>query len=358
MAALITKTRVVPSRKCKRGFGRPMSERPQLTEAEQNLTTLRMAWETSIVPMMDEISDNTMSEYQAALRLWERLTNDPDVSKIDKVAIKTFRDKLISTPYKRGKKKAHRSTDTVNRIMRDIRRIVSPLWPADRVNPDGLGITPLFKWPKQLSRQYRLPFVFTSDDLDKLYLHAYACAQTPRSRTCAMNEQRLWRAAMALALNCGARTWDLFSLEWDCVDFDEFDHGSIMFTAGKTNKLHKIPLNQCASRHLQHLHKYRIHRHGQEHRIFPGFYKGSTFYKTWRRICDAAGVSGTFESMRKTAVTRHNSIIDRVGYWLSGHVEPGVFGHYHNPTAQIFKAVYAMENPPVFEAWANRLIVS
>ena len=359
MAALMNATSVIPSRKCNRGRRRPMNDLPTMNDFNESAPqTLRDAWEQEIVPVMDDISDRTMEEYEHALALWERLGPNPDVGRIDKLVIKTFRNKLITTPYKRGKKKLHRSSQTVNRIMRDLRRIISPLWPADRVFPDGLGLVPLFKWPKAMPRQYRLPFVFSAEDLDKLYLNARACEQTPRCRKTALNEKRLWRVALVLALNCGARTWDLFALEWDCVNFDEYEFGSLTFTAKKTGKLHKIPLNECASRHLKWLNANRVVRPGQEGRIFPDFAKGKAFYVTWRRICNAAGVSGTFESMRKTAVTRHNSIIDRAGYWLSGHVEPGVFGHYHNPTDQIFQAVYALKNPQTFEQAAKSFVVS
>ena len=323
-----------------------------------NLITLAEAWETLVVPQMDSVSDRTLSEYRDSLSIWTRLSGNPPACSISREVVRAFREKLLSTPYKRGKSKTgKRSPATVNRIMRDLHVVISPLWPADRVNPSGRGMIPFFAWPRSLCRQKKLPFVFTADNLDQLYLKANSYTAAPGCRTSTMNNPRLWRTALVLALNCGARTWDLFDLRWTDIRLDDpapYQFGSIVFGARKTNKLHRIPLNQCAARHLNDLRKRPV-TDRQPDRVFPGFYKGDTFYTAWKAICAAANVSGTFESMRKTAVTRHNSIIWNSGFWLSGHVEPGVFGHYDNPSDRIFEAVYKLENPPEFVRGMHQL---
>jgi integrase len=318
-----------------------------MTNTKPESMSLQTAWKTLIVPTMDEITDRTADEYRQSLAIWTRLSGDPSVGLISREIVKTFRDKLTTTPFKRGKQSKRRSPATVNRIMRDLRRIISPLWPADRVNPGGLGLTPFFKFPKQLERQRKLPFVFETGHLDKLYLNCDACKQTPGCRIGGMNRAATWRTALTLGLNCGARTWDLFSLRWDDVRTDAhgpFQFGSVLFGARKTNKLHRIPLNQCSQRHLIELAKTP----STDGRIFAGFNKTAAFYGTWGRITAAAGVAGTFESLRKTCVTRHNSLIWNSGFWLSGHIQPGVFGYYDNPNDRIFEAVYKLEQPAEF----------
>lgn len=334
---------------------------------DYRLLPLERVWTELVLPDLDLIAASTMQEYRHCLSLFTRLStyndgghlrHNPPVGLISREIVRGFRDKLLSTPYRSGKGSRKRSTATVNRILRDLHVVLSPLWPADRVNPGGLGLTGLFKWPRSLDHQKQLPFVFSGKDLDSLYLHAGACVQTPGCRTTGLNLTRLWRASFTLALNCGPRTWDLFGLEWKDIRLDEtgpYRFGCVIFNAKKTGKLHRIPLNQCAQRHLLDLSKRRI---GDDSpRVFPGFAKGRAFYLTWRRICEAANVSGTFESLRKTSVTCHNNIVWNAGFWLSGHIQTGVFGHYDNPSERIFEAVYKLENPPEFVKGANALVV-
>ena len=328
-----------------------------MNNTNPNLATLKLtqAWETLIVPQLDEITERTSSEYRDCLSIWSRLSGNPDVSSINRDVVKGFRDKLISTPFKRGKTAKKRSAATVNRIMRDLHVIVSPLWPADRVNPGGIGVTPIFKWPRQLDHQRKLPFVFQFEHLDQLYRSCDACEQTPGCRTTGMNNPRHWRTALVLALNCGARTWDLFGLRWPNITLQPhgyYEFGSVLFQAVKTKKLHRIPLNQCAAMHLADLAKFRSNENTA---VFTGFKKGRAFYSTWKRICDAANVAGTFESMRKTCVTFHNDIVPEVGFWLTGHVRSGVTGHYDNPTVRIMEAVYKLRQPSEFAKGAQSL---
>lgn len=318
-------------------------------------STLPEVWELKILPELDRIAESTLKEYQSAIRLWVSGTGNPTVDQINASTIRQHREWLLKTPYKRGnqKKAGKRTVATVNRNMRDLHVIISPLWPADRTNPSGLGAIPFFKWPRALQHQRKFPFVFTAQNLDQLYLNCSAARQPSKfARRCPMNDPRLWRLALVLALNCGARTWDLFDLRIDDIRFEEqypFRFGSILFGARKTNKLHRIPMNECALKHVRDLIDRPVKcRRGEESRLFPGFYKGHTFYDTWGRICAAAGVVGTFESMRKTCVTRHNSVVWNAGFWLSGHVQTGVFGHYDNPSDRIFQAVYGLEQPVEF----------
>ena len=315
--------------------------------------TLAKAWETLVVPEMDHIADSTLSQYRDDLRLWEKLSPNPPVADIRRDTVMTFREKLIQTASNRGKQKGgKRSLSTVNRIMREIHVVLSPFWPADRSCPGGKGFVPFFAWPRPLSFQRKLPFIFSVKDLDSLYLNADAYRATSGCRSTPMNEGRLWRAALVLALNCGARTFDLFDLRWADIRMDDpepYKFGSVVFGARKTNKLHRVPLNECAFAHLKDL-KFNPVESDEPDRVFPGFKKGKTFYKAWKTICDASKVDGCFESLRKSCHTMHSNISPDVGKWLTGHRCSDVTGYYDNPTLRILEAVYKFEFPPAFKA--------
>ncbi len=316
---------------------------------------LSEAWEHLVLPDRDKASDSTLIHYIHVLNAWKRLTNDPPVSEITRRTVVDFREKLQQTPFLRGKRLQVRSVATVNRIIRELHVMVSPLFPADRYYPGGLGLTPIFAFPKALPQKKVSPFVFNENQLSRLYLQADACERTIGCRETGVNNPRLWRAGLVLALNCAARTFDLFNLRWQDVILGEsgrFRFGSIQFEARKTGKLQRIPLNQCAAQHLADLSRRPA---DDSDRVFPGFNKTKTFYVAWRKICRSAEVDAVFEDMRKTSVTWHNNLVWNAGFWLSGHLQPGVMGNYDNPSERVFEAVYRLENPIAFTDGASKL---
>ena len=335
-----------------------------LSELRQSLT-IRQAYDTFVRPERDPVSSATATQYQSALNLWERYSGNPPVCQITRATIMGFRQRLIDTPiiYTKLKQKSvpkitkHRSPATINRIMRELHVVVSPMWPADRVNPSGLGLMEFFKWPKVLVCVRQPPRVYEHEELDRLYLNADAVRPVDGRRS-GMHETRLWRLALALSLNCGARAFDLFNLRWRDVQLEpsgKYRHGWVEFVATKTKKRHRVPLNNVAAIHLRDC---LVRPVISSQSVFPGFQKTKGFYSAWRRICRAANLSGDFNSMRKTCVSRHNDIVFKSGYWISGHLEPGVFGNYDNPSERIFEAVYKLETPSEFVKGAQKLIAA
>jgi integrase len=317
--------------------------------------TLTKAWETLVLPQIDPIAESTLRQYRDDLRLWERLMQKPAVSKISRETVMRFREKLIQTPYQRGSKKGgKRSPNTVNRIMRELHVLVSPFWAPDRSYPGGLDLCPFFGWPRQLQCQLDFPAYFSVKDLDALYLNADAYPATAGCRSTPLNDPRLWRAAIVLAVNCGARTWDLFGLKWENINLestDEYKFGWVVFRAKKTFKRHKVPLNQCSHAHLKDLQAKPIPS-TEPDRVFPGVKrKGSAFYRAWRAIRTKAELGKVdFEDLRKTCVTMHNNLFPEVGNWITGHRKSDVTGFYDNPTERIREVVYRLEMPPAFKA--------
>jgi integrase len=315
-------------------------------------STLREAFEVHVLPRLDERSPATLVEYWTTLAHWERLTENGPVGWIDREAVKRFRQRLVDETCRHGRRKFQRSSATVNKIMRTLRAMIAPLWPADRHNPEGRGLVPYCGFPTPLPRQKRLPFVFSRRELSALYLSAEACRPTGGHRRSGLHLPILWRTALVLALNTGPRTWDLFALRWEDVRWDDFRYGAVFYRARKTAKLQRPPLNRVARAHLEH-----VRRLGLDHDwVFPGFRKHQAFYAAWRRICAQAGVRAPFEALRKTCSTWHDDLVPGVGAWLTGHAARGVNAeHYQDPTRRVLRAVYLLRNPREFRRGARRL---
>jgi integrase len=318
-------------------------------------STLRCCFESLILPDLqdEERAPGTIGEYHTVLSHWESYTTNPPVSQIDRNVIKAFKTRLVEKPYKSGKQRKKRSNATVNKILRTLRAAITPLWPADRHNPGGHGLVPYFKFPPMLDRVVKLPFVFTRAEMTALYNAADACRPAQRFRPSLLYRPELWQAAMVLALNTGARTWDLYRLRWQDIRWGDFRHGSITFVARKTAKFQRLPLNRCARRHLEHLRSLCL----DGERVFPGFAKNKSFYAAWKRITHGAGVHVPFESFRKTCSTLHEDCVPRTGEWITGHGLRGVNAeNYQNPTDRVFRAIYRLRQPKGFRLGERRIL--
>ena len=318
-------------------------------------STLRECYLAFVLPELDERAASTRTEYESALTHWERLTDDGPVSAINRDAMKAFRRRLIETPFRLGQAKRKRSPATVNKILRTLAATISPLWPADRHNPGGRGFLPFFKWPEPLPRQKKLPFVFSRKSMSALYLGCDACQGTGGNHNhhkTRLYDPFLWRTAIVLALNTGPRTWDLFSLRWEDVRFEDFKFGSVFYRAQKTGKIQRPPLNAVSRAHLERLRNLHL----DAEFVFPDFRKHKAFYEAWGRICATAGVRAPFEAFRKTCSTLHDDVFHGVGAWLTGHSVRGVNAeNYQNPTGRVLRAVYALKNPLEFRRAAKAL---
>lgn len=315
-------------------------------------SSLRACWEVYVLPELDDLSPATLVEYETLWKHWERLTANPPASSIDRATIKSFRTKLLETPFRRGKKKCQRTHATVNKLLRMLIAAINPLWPADRHNPGGKSFIPFFEFPSPLPSQKCLTFTYSRAQMTALYDAADACVLPGQRRRSPVNLPILWRTAMVLALNTGPRTFDLFDLTWNDFRWDDYQHGSVYYAARKTAKLQRPPLNSCARIHLDHVRSLGL----DPVRVFPHFGKNKTFYKAWKRICAAANVDGDFEDFRKTCSTMHDDISKGVGAWLTGHEVAGVNAqNYQNPTRRVRRVVYRLKNPKGFRLGARQL---
>jgi len=312
-----------------------------------------------------ERSERTLEEYDAALAHWEQKAvvdgkRNPAVGLISETVVIEFRRRLLKEPYFKGKgdKKRSRTNQTVNKVMRHLRAIIRTLFAKDSHNPNGAGLIELFAWPEELKRQGRFVFTFDRKQLSALYLATRSCKSDSKfaSAKSPMHCAAKWRTALALALNSGPRSWDLFGLPWSAIHWDKFRYGAVWFQARKNAKVQMIPLNKVCRIHLEHLRSL----YPDEEFIFQGFQKDSTFYRCWERISSAAGVpKAPFERMRKTCSTLHDDICFGVGAFLLGHSPHGVNATwYDNPTPRVMRTVYQLKCPAEFRRGAKQLAQS
>lgn len=297
-------------------------------------------------------SKATLALTWTTIQHWEDLTTNPNVGAIAEETIGAFRKRLIKEPFTKGKSKTtfKRSNQTVNKIMRHLRPLIRSLWPADSHNPRGAGLIPYFEWPEELKRQKTFTFTFDRKQLSALYLACSAAKPGKVFSKSAVHDPLKWRTALVLALNTGARTWDLFALKWSDIQWDDFRHGSVWFQSRKTAKVQRVPLNKVARTHLAHLRTMNP----DSTFIFEGFSKTRAFYSAWDRISAVAGTSAPFESLRKTCSTLHDDVLYGVGSFLLGHSTRGVNAtSYDNPTPRVMRTVYAMRCPAEFRRGAK-----
>ncbi|MBI1345437.1 tyrosine-type recombinase/integrase [bacterium] len=308
-------------------------------------STLRACYEHHKFPDICEGPASTLVENATVLRHWERLTTNPAVGQITPEILRGFRKRLMTESIKIGTKKTKRSPATVNKILRTLAAMITPLWPADRHNPGGLGLVPFCQIPKPLPRQRTLAFIYSRKQMTALYEAADACVLSGQCRIRSLYNPLLWRTAMVLALNTGPRTWDLCGLKWSDFRWNEFRYGAVYYQSRKTCKFQATPLNRCARAHLDRVRALRI----DSDRVFPDFNKGKAFYAAWHRICAKAGVTADFEDFRKTCSTLHDEVERDTGAWLCGHPVRGTNdSYYQNFTRRILKAIYSLKQPKAY----------
>lgn len=319
-------------------------------------SSLRDCWEVYVLPDLCDLKPATIEEYQNTLTLWERLTTNPPVSLIDKQLLREFQQKLLTEPYRRGKSriKRYRTHATVNKAIRHLKAMIGPLQPADRRNGDGKGFIPFVKLPKPLDRQKKLPITFSREQMTALYEAAEAANISGSHRTTHVNNPILWRTALVLALNTGPRKFDLLSITWDDIRWDDFKFGSVYYKANKTAKLQRPPLNFCSRIHLRYVQYLRL----DPVYVFPGFWKGnSAIDRAWDRITKAAKIVLPFETFRKTCSTLHNDVHHDIGRWLTGHAGRDVNEQYYdNPTFRCCEGVEKLEQPPGYRQGTEKVL--
>lgn len=316
--------------------------------------TLRQIWELHVQPDMVNPAAKTLEEFTTVLSHWRALTGDPPGSMISREVLRAFQRSLLAGKNSRS---GRRSAATVNKILRTMRPLIARCWPKDSHNPDGLGLCDYFRYPPALKFQKSIPRVLSDDEITRLW----TAADAPRWRS--RGEKRLpadlWRAAMLLHFNCGPRTFDLLTWQWDAIDWSFSRLGcdaTIEFVATKTKKTQRLPLNATCVAALRKIAPPGKPPSSLAGPIWPGWTRSnsSQVRKAWKTICEAAGVVCVEEDWRKTCNTRHEANYRGVGPWVLGHGTSGVNAtNYYNATDDILRAMASLPQPRCFADWVG-----
>jgi len=308
--------------------------------------TLRQIFDQHVRPELQQHAPKTIEEYESLLNDWERLTGNPPASELSRSTLVEFREQLRQEKFRRSKISTPRlrSPATINKKFRTLFPLIRLCWPKDSHNPGGLGLCDYFPLPKRLKEEQKLPFVFSHEELDRLY-DAAGSASWP-----ARNAAIIWRTIFVLHYSTGPRTYDLLGLEWSDIDLEFGPFGAVSFQASKTGKLQRIPLNRSTRAHLDQLRKS-----SRSKRLFPRFdYSNrSTILRNWRQLRAAAALPerARMEDFRKTCNTAYEDLSRGVGEWILGHRLGGVNAqNYYNPTNKVLDAVLALPLPSRFRS--------
>lgn len=312
-------------------------------------STLRLCdvWEQHVRHDQVAPAKKTVKEYETALNHWRKLTGNVPVSEITRDLLRDVQRQLLAGKHS---KKGHRSAATVNKILRTLRPLIVRCWPRDSHNPDGLGLCEYFRFPPALKYQKRIPRVLSDDEIQALFSAADAAVW--RSAEQGVPIASLLRAAMVCHFNCGPRTFDLLGWSWESIDWS-FSRsgclGTVEFTAQKTGKLQRLPLNATTAAALR-----KIQPPAATGPIWPRCQRSNATQvrRVWQQVTLAAGVDARMEDFRKTCNTRHEANRRGMGPWVLGHGTSGVNAtNYYDPTDDVLQAMASLPQPQCFRDW-------
>lgn len=313
-----------------------------------NCPTLREVYQRHYLPTLGKRARKTLTDYNTILNDWERLTDNQPVNVINRSFLTSFQTQLSEELIRRGKNSPHilRSPATVNKKFRVLKPLVEYCFPPDRSNPEGMGIVKYCLFPESLEEKTRIPKTYSGKQIRAL-MHAtfHKSIIWPFQETSLM-----WQTIIVCGWNFGARTYDLFDLCWEDVDFTyNRGQGAVRFTACKTSKLQRIPMHPIARSYL-----LKLKSRSSTDAVFPQFHKtnSSSIYRNWKKLLSAAGLPLDYhlEDFRKTANTRYETEVEGSGKWILGHSLKGVNAkNYYDPTPKVFKAIRRHKQPKAFK---------
>lgn len=305
--------------------------------------TLRHYYSEWVLPELSHAAPRSLVEDSTALKHWEHYTHDPDIRGLTRQDLELLRDGMLQDEY---------AAATINKTWRELKMMME-FAHDERV----ISVVPKigYRMKSMLLKEHpKIQRETISDfEVEQLWRSCQA-ATYPRDRV--TPAPKSWRVALYLFWLYGARTWDVFSLEWKNVKFRD---RLIQFEAMKTRKLQGLPLTDLGIRHLRSISNH-------SHRVFPGFNSRGCFlkrtgkwktgyYTTWRNEIFRTSEIETYivlKNFRETMLTRFNGNADEpgLGNWIAGHYVPGVSAQcYDLPTKRIRKAIESVTVPACFE---------
>lgn len=284
--------------------------------------TLSMAFERHY--QSDELRRSTVVWFQSALKLWERLTESPDVREIDNVMVDRFRTEAMKefAPY------------TVNRYWGACRSILRRIGPQETRNPWGIGIIPRIPAMRPCKVEFHRPRRLSMEELDRIYLAArrmkVPCRHVPHPGF-------WWQAFVVLAYCTGLRLGDLLKAKWSDLNEEE---ATLFVRTGKTGIEADLPLTDIVMGHLVRLER-------QKDRIFHIEQRRFTKYQSIIR--EYSQVEWTTHDIRRTACSEADRVKPGMGKVLTLHAPCNVTERsYLNAIPELREVVEKMEFPTAF----------
>lgn len=259
---------------------------------------------------MVDAAPGTTKSYLDTLQKWEAGTDDPPIAKIVKDTIDAWRAWMLAPaeagpeedpgdcqawlfadlrpprPVPHGLSRA-----SANKHLRQMHHVL-----IEAVNLEILDRVPKFDY---LKIRRRRPRSLTAEHLDAIYR---ACAVAIYPRVPGVSPDRWWQAFLTTACTVGFRRQGLWGLRWEGVDF----RAGLIRLDAEEDKCDEERVKPMSRLLVHHLLRIRTDRE----LVFPWPHSESTFYRQWRRIQEAAGLTKPawykVHDLKRTCGTLHS----------------------------------------------------
>lgn len=281
---------------------------------------------------------------------------------------------LHAVQWQQSESAAGIAASTINVHWTRIRAVLRRAAPAEKGNPQGLGLIDRVPYLRPLSTAKPKPKVVSLETIDALYLYGAPDMTWPESWEM-VSGAMAWRAWLVCAYNLAMRTRDLLSLRWENIHSDpasldpESDNenpwGWVEFLPQKTRNTKPetlvLPMNEWVRSHLDSI------RSESKFVFGPKMSKVSndTLYGRrdrpgsgqWTRLIElssthvAGGIDRfTIKTLRKTANTQFNRLDRKLGEHILGHAPRGVNDvFYQQWEADVIEFVSKLPQPTSFK---------
>lgn len=303
--------------------------------------TLREYFLREFAPVfLADAAPRTLEAYDGTLRAWERYTGDPDIRHIDVRQLAAFRDR----------RRAHAAASTVNKDLRHLGHMLAKAGPVGHRNRDALGLLDAAPWAKPLRLTHDLPREITLDAIARVYR---ACDAAVAPLVPGVEPADWHRGLIVYLYNLGARMGHALAQRWADVDFAA---GVVFlrFDGDKRGRTRRKPLNATLARHLERIKTPAA-------LVFPLPITRSWFYAQWRKINEAAGLTGSARvfphDLKRAALTQATGIegVDPFTVQLFGdHASLSTTTrHYVNTSSRLDRVAERLPQPDAFQDHDN-----
>lgn len=287
----------------------------------------------------------TIEQDRNALAIWERLTGNPPLCRIDAATVEAFSDAYAECP---GRDAEHVSPNSIRKVCTHLQFILDAAGPEVRRDRPTAGIfdrrPPYIPRPPLRDKPAEDQFT-----LDEIQLLIEACRFAPRTTSLMGHDPATWwRSLFTFLYNTGLRIGSAIQAEWSMVDCDKPGWISIPAAIYKGGKVgHQIYLNRWARAAID-----AVRRPGQS-RLFP--WTDWPASNTWlhacrRKILESSTIRSDhhygFHALRKSLISWLAGENPMLASMVAGHRTGNVTrDHYVKP--DVVKALLDRVPQPV-----------